>query len=118
MDRQDLVNFAVVEGPSYSLTPVHPKPVRDVLLGLMTSFLLGGIAVFLMESVRDTVGVAAELERWSRYPVLATVPWTHQAELAGDARLIMNGRRLRGETDAGVAGSAPRLAYYRSRSEN
>ena len=71
------------EAPTYSLSPVHPKPVRDIFLGLITAFLLGGIAVFLMESVRDTAGAAAELERWSRYPVLATVPWTDQPELGG-----------------------------------
>ena len=47
---------------------MHPKPLRDTFLGLITAFLLGGIAVFLMESVRDTVGTASELERWSRYP--------------------------------------------------
>lgn len=121
MDRQDLVNFAVVEAPSYSLTPVHPKPVRDIFLALITAFLLGGIAVFLMESVRDTAGAAAELERWSRYPVLATVPWTHQPELPANTRLLTNGRTGRDQTDAEEAGvdlANARLAYYRSRTEN
>jgi hypothetical protein len=118
MDRQDLVNFAVVEAPSYSLAPVHPKPVRDVFVGLITAFLLGGIAVFLMESVRDTAGAAAELERWSRYPVLATVPWTHQPKLPANTRLLANNRGTRDQTDAEVAGSTPRLAYYRASSEN
>jgi uncharacterized protein involved in exopolysaccharide biosynthesis len=115
MDRQDLVNFAVVQAPSYSLSPVHPKPVRDVLLGLVTAFLLGGIAVFLVESMRDTVGAAAELERWASYPVLATVPWTYQAELNDGSRLNVSGRTLADEAGVDVAGA--RLAYYRSRTE-
>jgi uncharacterized protein involved in exopolysaccharide biosynthesis len=116
MDRQDLVNFAVVQAPTYSLSPVHPKPLRDTFLGLITAFLLGVIAVFLMESVRDTVGAASELERWSRYPVLATVPWIDQGELGGDSRLLVSGRTLADE--AGVDLANARLAYYRSRTEN
>jgi uncharacterized protein involved in exopolysaccharide biosynthesis len=118
MDRQDLVNFAVVEAPTYSLSPVHPKPARDTFLGLITAFLLGGIAVFLMESVRDTAGAAPELEQWSRYPVLATVPWTYQPELAHDSPLKLSSWNPRDETEAEAAGKARRLAYLRSSSEN
>lgn len=118
MDRQDLMNFAVVQSPTYSLSPVHPKPARDIFLGLVTAFLLGGIAVFLMESVRDTIGTAAELERWSHYPVLATVPWTYQPELAHDSPLRLSSWNPRDETEAEAAGKARRLAYLRSSSEN
>lgn len=117
MDQQDLVNFAVVQAPSYSLAPVHPKPVRDIFLGLITAFLLGGIAVFLMESMRDTVGAAAELERWSRYPVLATIPWTAPGESENNSRLELTGRSARNEAEAELSVKA-RLAYLRSTSEN
>jgi len=118
MDRQDLMNFAVVQAPTYSEVPVHPKPLRDTFLGLITAFLLGGIAVFLMESVRDTVGTASELERWSRTPVLATVPWTYLPELEDGSRLNLTSRTAHDETDVELAGKTRRLAYLRSSSDN
>jgi uncharacterized protein involved in exopolysaccharide biosynthesis len=117
MDRQDLMNFAVVEAPTYSSSPVHPKPLRDGILGLMTAILLAGIAVFLMESVRDTAGSAVELERWSRYPVMATIPWTEQPQLPNILSADLSRLSLRDEADENVAGHA-RLAYVRSSSEN
>jgi hypothetical protein len=118
MDRQDLLNFAVVEAPTFSSSPVHPRPVRDIFLGLITAFLLGGVAVFLMESVRDTAGAAAELERWSHYPVLATVPWTFQAELGAGPMLNLPGRTGRDEAGVELSTQTPRLAYFRGTNEN
>jgi uncharacterized protein involved in exopolysaccharide biosynthesis len=118
MDRRDLMNFAVVQAPTYSMLPVHPKPLRDTFLGLITALLLGGIAVFLMESVRDTVGAAGELEQWSRYPVLATVAWTEQPELPASSNLNVASLSSRSHTDADLAGKTQRLAYLRSSSEN
>jgi uncharacterized protein involved in exopolysaccharide biosynthesis len=119
MDRQDLMNFAVVQAPTFSMSPVHPKPLRDMLLGLATGLLLAVIGVFLMESVRDTAGAASELEHWSRYPVLATVPWTDGRHLEASADLNLNGSLLtRGETSSEVAGDGRYLAYFRSTTKN
>jgi uncharacterized protein involved in exopolysaccharide biosynthesis len=113
MDRQDLMNFAVVQAPTYSMSPAHPRPLRDTFLGMITAFLLGGIAVFLVEAVRDTVGAAAELERWSRNPVLGTVPWTDGAELVSVPSLSLGGFSARDQTDEEVAGKARHLSYLR-----
>jgi uncharacterized protein involved in exopolysaccharide biosynthesis len=118
MDRQDLTNFAVVQAPTFSMSPVHPKPLRDSIFGLITAFLLGGIAVFLMESMRDTVGAAGELERWTRYPVLASVAWTDQPELTASPSLNSPSLSSHSQTDAEGAGKAQRLVYLSSTSEN
>jgi uncharacterized protein involved in exopolysaccharide biosynthesis len=115
MDRQDLLNFAIVQAPTYSLSPVHPKPLRDTLLGLMTACLLGAIAVFLMESVRDTVATAADLERWSRYPALATIPWTPQGKLVSVSRPSATSLGISEETETDIPGQKTRrLAYLQS----
>ena len=74
MDRQDLVILPWCRRPRIHCLRRILKPLRDIFLGLITALLLGVIAVFLMESVRDTLGAASELERWSRYPGPATVP--------------------------------------------
>jgi uncharacterized protein involved in exopolysaccharide biosynthesis len=119
MDREDLVNFAVVEAPTYSMYPVHPRPKRDTFLGLMTALLLGGVAVFLMESVRETIGGARELEQWSGRPVLATVPWLQEPASAVDPdRSLSMGSQLSDEEEAELAGKARRLAYLRTSSED
>ncbi len=76
MDRQELINFAVVQSPTYSIYPLHPQPKRDTLLGAASSLFLGLIAVFLLDTTRSTVANAAELELCSRYPTLATIAWS------------------------------------------
>jgi hypothetical protein len=86
--------------------------VRDTFLGLITAFLLGGVAVFLMESVRDTAGAAAELERWTHFPVLATVPWTYQAEFGEGPMLNLPSRTGRDEAGVELSTQTPRLAYF------
>jgi hypothetical protein len=73
----------VVQSPTLEFKPVHPRPVRDTLVGMITALLLGGVAVFLAESSRDTFANAAELERFTHYPNLATVPRTKSAGAAG-----------------------------------
>ena len=118
MDRQDLTNFAVVQAPTFSMAPVHPKPLRDGFFGLITAFLIGGIAVFLMESVRDTVGAAGELERWTRYPVLASVAWTELPELPTVSGVSLPSLSARGQTDTEGGAKTQRLAYLSSTTEN
>jgi uncharacterized protein involved in exopolysaccharide biosynthesis len=74
MDAQQFLNVGVVEAPTFSLTPVHPRPLRDTLLGIFSSLFVGAFAVFLAESSRQTYATAHELELGSGFPVLATIP--------------------------------------------
>ncbi len=79
MDRQDLLNFAIIESPTFSVQAVHPKPRRDMVLNLVTACFLGAIGVFLAESARNTVACAGELECLTQFPVLATLPLDEDA---------------------------------------
>jgi uncharacterized protein involved in exopolysaccharide biosynthesis len=74
MDTHELLNVAVVEYPTYSPTPVHPKPLIDTILAVLSSFFIGAFAVFLAENGRRTFSTPYEVEQVSRFPVLATVP--------------------------------------------
>jgi uncharacterized protein involved in exopolysaccharide biosynthesis len=74
MDAQQFLNVGVVERPTYSLTPVHPRPLLDSILGIISALFVGAFAVFLAESSRQTFATAYELEQGSQFPVLATVP--------------------------------------------
>lgn len=74
MDAHALLNIAVVQAPTFSLTPVHPRPLIDSLLATFSALFIGAFAVFLAESGRKTFATPFEVEQVSALPVLATVP--------------------------------------------
>ena len=74
MDMHDLLNVAVVEYPTYSPTPVHPKPLRDTVLAVFSSIFIGAFMVYLSENGRRNFSTPYELEQVSKFPVLATIP--------------------------------------------
>lgn len=55
-------------------SPSSPKPVQDVLVGLVAGFCLGVGAAFLRDSLDDTLVTSESVEEVSGAPVLATVP--------------------------------------------
>jgi uncharacterized protein involved in exopolysaccharide biosynthesis len=74
MNENRLLNVAVQQNPTYSVTPVRPKPVVDAAIGGFTAIFLASFLVFFAEVGRDTIANEGELVRLSRLPVLATVP--------------------------------------------
>jgi uncharacterized protein involved in exopolysaccharide biosynthesis len=74
MNRQQLVNVAIAEQPTFSNKRVKPQIAVNLALGLFTGLFLGGCAVFFAEVGRETIAAPWELEEISRAPVLATVP--------------------------------------------
>jgi len=74
MDDQKLLNVAVAQEPTLSYTADRPKPVTNAVLGAVTSLILGLCAVYFAETGRATIATPRELEGFSRYPLLATVP--------------------------------------------
>jgi uncharacterized protein involved in exopolysaccharide biosynthesis len=81
MDKQKLLNVAVAELPTISFVPVKPKPLVSIMLGLFTAAFVACCVVFLAEMSRDTVANARELEAFSRYRVLASVPKAEALQL-------------------------------------
>lgn len=75
MDANKLLNVAVAQAPTFSITPSRPKPVMNLVLGTFTAFLLASFVVFFAEMGRATIATPRELDRLSHYPLLATVPF-------------------------------------------
>lgn len=73
MDEHGLLNIGIAQSPTFSISPVRPRPLIDTVLGLITSFFLASFAVYLAEAGRQTIATPAELDFASSYPVLATV---------------------------------------------
>lgn len=74
MNANRLLNVAVAQSPSFSVTAFHPRPLVDIILGTFTAIFLASFLVFFAEMGRSTFASPTEVERFSRYPVLATVP--------------------------------------------
>ena len=74
MNQNRLLNVAVAQSPTYSILPYKPRPVVDIVLGTFTALFLASFLVFFAEMGRSTFASAQEVEKISRYPVLATVP--------------------------------------------
>ena len=72
MNNSGLINIGVAQSPTFSLTPVRPRPLIDTILGIITSLLLGCFAVYRAEMSRRTVSNLQELGNATRYPVVAT----------------------------------------------
>jgi len=74
MNENRLLNVAIQQNPTYSAMPFRPKPVVDSILGGLTAIFLASFLVFLAEMGRETIANSYELDKYARYPVLATVP--------------------------------------------
>lgn len=75
MNESRLLNVAIEQNPTFSIIPARPKPVLDAVLGGFTAIFLASFMVFFAEMGRGTIATAGEIEKISRFPVLATVPF-------------------------------------------
>lgn len=73
MDQHGFLNVGVAQSPTFSLSPVRPRPLIDTILGFITSCFLAAFVVYIAEAGRQTIATPAELDIASSYPVLATV---------------------------------------------
>jgi uncharacterized protein involved in exopolysaccharide biosynthesis len=99
MDAHQLLNVAVAEEPTFSMSPARPRPVTDGILTLITALFMASFAVFVAENNRSTIANERELEAAARYPILATIPMT----FVGSARSI--GESMSGSSPADFAAS-------------
>ncbi len=74
MNENRLLNVAVAQNPTFSIMPFRPKPLIDIALGGFTAVFLACFMVFFAEMGRGTIATSVEIEKMSRFPVLATVP--------------------------------------------
>jgi uncharacterized protein involved in exopolysaccharide biosynthesis len=79
MNQEGLINIGLAQSPTFSLSPVRPRPLIDSVLGVFTSLFLACFAVFLADANRQTIASPAELQGVSPYPLLATVALGDQA---------------------------------------
>ena len=74
MDAHQLVNVAIAESPTLSFKAATPRPLRTGLLAMLTALVLATSIIALLEFTRSTTANARELEAFSSFPVLASLP--------------------------------------------
>lgn len=73
MDNSGLLNFGVVQYPTFSLSPVRPRPMIDSLLGIMTSLFLASMAVYFVSSRKHEAELEAAAATEQNFPYLEAV---------------------------------------------
>lgn len=74
MNANRLLDVAVAQSPTFSVTPYRPKPLVDLVLGSFTAIFFACFLVFFAEIGRNTFATSTEVERALQIPVLAQVP--------------------------------------------
>jgi len=82
MDQRGLMNVVVAQEPTLSFSPARPRPLFNLALGIVTAFFLGFCAIYLAETMRNTLATPRELDAASRYPTLATVAMVAPPEIS------------------------------------
>jgi succinoglycan biosynthesis transport protein ExoP len=74
MDEQKLLNVTIAQQPTLSYEVARPKRLPNIILGAVTSIVLGFCALYFIEASRNTIATPREFDGLSRHPLLATVP--------------------------------------------
>jgi uncharacterized protein involved in exopolysaccharide biosynthesis len=120
MNANRLLNVAIAQSPTFSISPFRPKPMVDMALGGFTAIILASFVVFFAEMGRSTVANSDELERVSRFPVLAVIPLDRgqrgPLDQSAEGTPVFVGLTPLSGT-RGEAAAAPALMHYRRESQ-
>jgi uncharacterized protein involved in exopolysaccharide biosynthesis len=74
MDERKIVNVGIAESPTTTFHAASPQPVLNAAIGLLSAIFLAAGAIYLAEMGRSNFATPRELESFSQFPVLATIP--------------------------------------------
>ena len=76
---QTEIPWQLIEAPTRPQNPISPNIPRSLLLGLVSSLLLGIGAALLLEKLDDVYHSAEDLKEKTKIPLLGTLPYRQQA---------------------------------------
>ena len=91
LDKQKISNVSIAETATVPSLPASPNRSLYLALGLFLAGFVGIGAGAAAELTRDSVHTPRELEAFSDYPVLATVPWRKDLPGKQSAALLPSG---------------------------
>ena len=74
LDQKKITNISIAEAPIVAQNPNHNGQILVLVIGLISGLLLAFGSAFIMELLRETFLTPRELQAFSGYPVLATLP--------------------------------------------
>ncbi|CAN5532739.1 hypothetical protein BH10ACI2_BH10ACI2_07080 [soil metagenome] len=74
LDQKKITNISIAEAPIVAQNPNHNGQVLVIVIGLISGLLLAFGSAFIVELLRETFLTPRELQAFSGYPVLATIP--------------------------------------------
>jgi uncharacterized protein involved in exopolysaccharide biosynthesis len=74
LDQKKITNISIAEAPIVPQNPNHSGQILVVVIGLISGLLLSFGSAFVLELIRETFLTPRELQSFSGYPVLATIP--------------------------------------------
>jgi len=79
------VEASIIDNATTPTSPVSPRPVRDLVLGLVLGLLVGLGGALVVDALDRSVKIPAEVERLASAPSLAVVPRIRtKSRLVGD----------------------------------
>lgn len=84
LDEQKISNVSVAEEPNVPRTPNNKNRILTIFLGLGLGLVICVGGVFVSELARDTFLSPGELEAFTDFPVLATIPLHRDSEVKSD----------------------------------
>jgi uncharacterized protein involved in exopolysaccharide biosynthesis len=105
MDERKIMNVGIAERPTSTFHPASPRPVFNAAVGLMSALFLAAGAIYLAEMTRDSFATPQELNSFSRFPVLATVPCSSRGLQRGQIPTSSHALSIRTGTESALAGS-------------
>jgi uncharacterized protein involved in exopolysaccharide biosynthesis len=75
LDEKKITNISIAEAPVVSRTANNGNQILVAVVGLLSGLLLAFGSAFVMELLRETFLTPRELQAFSGYPVIATIPF-------------------------------------------
>lgn len=77
-------NISVVDPADLPRTPVWPKPIFNLLIGLIAGFLFGAVIAVLRERLNDTIRAPGDVEREFGLPLVGIMPQSTTGNLESE----------------------------------
>ncbi len=74
LDQKKITNISIAEAPIVAQNPNHNGQILVLVIGLISGLMLAFGSAFILELLRETFLTPRELQAFSGYPVLATMP--------------------------------------------
>ncbi len=73
-DAQQTLSWKIIGPPKVKEEPIHPVPLKNIVLGFMGGLILGVVAAFLADQLDGSLHSVEEIRDSFKYPILGQIP--------------------------------------------